>query len=188
MSALPRGRMGQVLAAGLLVLVLLVIWLAALQPLTAVYADQEDRIAQRGQLARRMANVAASLPELERLTEAASARGAATPAMLQGASDGVAGAALQQMIQDMAARTGTTLSSTEALPAEAASGYRIIAVRAALAAPWPVLVQLVQAIGDASPRLLIDDLQIHGTRRVGGGAEPPMDASLTVLGFRVASP
>ena len=80
----------------------------------------------------------------------------------------------------------TALSSAEQLPAEAVGGYRRIGLRVALAAPFPALVQLLQAIEQASPPMLIDDLRLHGPPPQ--STLLPMDASFTVLAFRGGKP
>jgi len=183
-ESLPTGRRGQVLAVALLLLVLAAAWMAVASPLLEWHADRAEALQQRNLLARRMAQVAAGLPDLQRQAAAAAAVGPVAATLLGGSSDAVAGATLQQLIQDMAGRAGATLSSTEALPAEAVAAYRRIGVRVALSAPWAVLVQLLRAIGQASPQMLVDDLQIRGARQFGLTGEPPLEASFTVLGFR----
>ncbi len=183
-ESLPTGRRGQALALALLLLVLAAAWLAVASPLLDWHTDRAEALQQRGLLARRMAQVAAGLPELQRQAAAAAAAGPVAATLLDGSTDAVAGANLQQLVQDMAGRAGATLSSTETLPAEAVADYRRIGVRVALSAPWAVLVQLLRAIEQASPQMLVDDLQIHGVRQFGVTGEPPLDASFTVLGFR----
>lgn len=186
MAALPAGRTGQALALALLLAVCAAAWQVVAAPLLDLYADRAEALAQREAVARRMAQVAGSLPELQRQEAHPAAAGPASAALLGGASDAVAGAALQQLVQDMAKRAGATLSSTETLPAEAAGRHRRIAVRVSVSAPWPALVRMLQLIGEASPTMLVDDVQLHGGRAFGTADEPPMDATLTVLGFQSA--
>jgi general secretion pathway protein M len=183
-EGLPTGRRGQALAVALLLLVLAAAWMAVASPLLDWHADRAEALQQRSTLARRMAQVAAGLPELQRQAAAAAAVGPVAATLLDGSTDAVAGATLQQLVQDMAGRAGATLSSTETLPAEAVANYRRIGVRVALSAPWAVLVELLRAIEQASPQMLVDELQIHGGRRFGVAGEPPLEASFTVLGFR----
>ena len=183
-EALPTGRRGQVLAVALLLAVLAACWVVVAAPLLAWHADRTEALEQRSALARRMAQVAGTLPELQRQAAAAVAAGPVAATLLDGSTDAVAGATLQQLIQDMAGRADATLSSTEALPTEAVGSYRRIGVRVALYAPWPVLVELLRAVGQASPQMLVDDLQIRSGRQFGVPGDPPLDASFVVLGFR----
>ena len=172
------------LAAALLLLLLGMVWLMAASPLLAWHTDRADALAGRVALARRMAQVAQTLPDLQRQAAAAAAAGPTRSAVIEGGSDAVAGAAQQQALQEMAARAGATLSSTESLPAEPAGAYRRISLRVAVSAPWPVLVELLRQIALASPQMLVDDLQVQGSRAIGVVGEPPLEASWVVMGFR----
>jgi general secretion pathway protein M len=186
--ALPEGSRGRALALGLTAIALAALWLAIAQPLLEVYDDRADAVQRRAALAARMADVAASLPELQRETAAAQSSDV-TPASatLEGASDALAGAALQSLVETMSRSAGAHLTSTEALPAEQVGAYRRVALRVAVDASWPVLVKLLQAIERATPRMFIDDMQIHAQPAVETAHEPPLDISFTVLGFRAAT-
>jgi general secretion pathway protein M len=184
MQRLPTGRTGQALALLLLACTAAVIWLGVAAPLLDWHAERADALERRVALARRMAQVAASLPTLEQQEKAAAQSGPAPVAVLDGTSDPVAAAALSQTLQAIAARVGASLASTEVLPAEPRGAYRRIAVRATVTAPYPVLAGLLRSIEEASPRLLADDLQVIGNRGVIRDAAAPLQASLVVMGFR----
>lgn len=129
-----------------------------------------------------MAELVETLPALQAQAGGREATGPAPSAVLAGETDAVAGAALQLLVQQMATRAGTSLSSAEVLPTEAVGGYRRIGLHVALAAPWPVLVHLLQSIEQATPPMLVDDLRVHGSPVP--NVALPMDASFTVLAFR----
>ena len=183
---LPTGRAGQALAVALLLLVAALVWSSVAAPLFDLYASRADSLAQRATLARRMAQAAADLPALQQASSQSVAAGPPSAALVGGASDSVAGATLQQLVQARAARAGAPRRRSEPRPPAPARAYRRVAVRVALSAPWPVLVGLLRSIAEASPGMLVDDLQLHGTRQIEGTGELPMDASMTVLGFRAA--
>jgi general secretion pathway protein M len=185
-SSLPTGRRGQLLASALTLVVAASVWVGVVTPVLGWHAEQTQRLAQREALARRMAEVAATLPALRAQAAASGATGPAPSAVLAGETDAVAGAALQLLVQQMAAAAGTSLSSVEMLPAEAVGGYRRIGLHVALAAPWPVLVHLLQSIEQATPPMLVDDLRLHGSALP--NVALPMDASFTVLAFRSGKP
>jgi general secretion pathway protein M len=185
--SLPDGVRGRALALALTALVLAAAWLAAGQPLLDTYADGADALERRTALASRMAEVAASLPELKREAEAQSTDATPASAMLEGASDALAGAALQSLVEAMSASAGGHLTSTEALPAEQVGAYRRVALRVAVDAPWPVLARLIQAIERATPRMFVDDLQVRAQPAADTQKEPPLDISFTVIGFRQAT-
>ncbi len=180
---LPTGRRGQVLAVAIAVVALMVLWFGIMLPLADWHTARNEAIERQRALAARMEALAASLPAL-RQRAASLAAGPAPQALLEGASDAVAGAALQEQVQAMAVEAGSPLTSAEALPAEPAGAYRRISLRVALSAPYPVLVHLLGAIADATPRMLVDDLQVQAPPLGLRSAVLPMDATLTVLAFR----
>jgi len=185
--ALPEGPRGRALALALTALVLVAAWVAVGQPLLDAYATGADELERRATLATRMEEVAASLPELQR--EAAAQSTSATPASatLEGASDALAGATLQGLLEAMASSAGGRMTSTEALPAEQVGAYRRVALRVAVDASWPVLARLMQSIERATPRMFLDDVQIHAQPAAPNVHEPPLDISFTVLAFRQAA-
>lgn len=191
-SRLPAGRAGQALAVLLLVLVLAAMWGAVAAPLLEWHAERADLIERRTTLARRMARLAADLPRLEQQVAGMQAAGVQVGpqqiALLEGRSDAVAGAALQQRLQDMAAKVGARLSSVEALPPQQMGVYRQVGVRVEVNAPWGALVALIEAAEEGSPQMLVDDLQVHGVYGIVREANAPLTASLAVMGFRAGTP
>lgn len=128
-----------------------------------------------------MIAVAATLP---RVREEAQSGNEAPPSLLEGASDPVAGAALQSQVQAMTSRAGAALASAELLPAEAAGRYRRIALRVAVNGSWPAIVALLRAVEEATPRMLVDELQVRDAPSIAPGSGRPVAASLTVVAFR----
>jgi len=175
------------LALGFAVLALAVLWLGVAAPLISWHAQFTEDLLRKQTLLRRMTDLAATLPELQRAEATAAARGPAPAAVLEGATDAIAGATLQGLVQEMAVRAGANLTSTEALPAEPRGGWRRIGLRVAVTAPWPALLHLLQSVEDATPRMLLDGLQLRRLPvRARAAAVPPMEASFTVFAFRVS--
>lgn len=185
--ALPDGPRGRALALGVTAILLAALWLAAGQPLLDAYADRADQLQRRHALAMHMADLARSLPELQREAQAMSADTTPASATLEGASDSLAGAALQGLVEAMTNVAGGHLTSTEALPAEQVGAYRRVALRLTVDATWPVVIRLIQSIERATPRMFVDDLQIHAQPAAEKQREPPLDISFTVLAFRAAT-
>ncbi len=181
--ALPSGRRGQVLAVAIAAVGLMALWFGAVLPLAAWHDSRAAALERQDVLEGRMAALAASLPSLRRRA-ASLAAGPAPQTLLEGASDAVAGAALQERVQAMAVEAGSPLTSAETLPAEPAGAYRRISLRVSLSTPYSSLVHLLAAIADATPRMLVDDLQIQAPPLGLRSAVLPMDATLTVLAFR----
>lgn len=185
-ARLPDGRGGQMLALALTAAVAAGLWFAVAAPLLGWHAQRADSIAQRATVARRMAEVADTLPDLQ---HSGSVQAATAPAasLIGGETDAIAAADLQQRVQEMASRVGAALSSTEVLSTVQLGGYRRIGLRVSTNATWATLVQLLQSIGQTAPRMLVDDLQLRGQRLVAPLPDPPLDASFTVMAFRAAA-
>ncbi len=183
---LPTGRSGRMLALGLTGLALLLLWLAIGSPLRDLYGERAQALAGREAVAAHMKRLSERLPALRAQAQAASVR-SGPAALIEGASDAIAGAALQEQVQQMASSLGATLSSSETLAATPASAgpYRRVGVRLAVTAPFEVMVRLIEAIEQASPAMLIDDLQLHGPR-IQITANSPIECALTVIAFRHA--
>jgi general secretion pathway protein M len=184
---LPVGRAGQALAVALTAIALLLVWEVVASPLIDWYATRADEVTRQRELAARMQLLVREMPVLQR--EAARSRAAGPPvsALLGGSSDAIAAASLQGRVQDMASGAGTALSSTEALPARQQGAYRRVALRVSFNADLPVLVHLLQTIEASAPRMLVDDIQLHTSPLIiaqGHQNSPPLDVSLTVVGFR----
>ena len=181
-DSLPTGRRGQVLALALAAIAVAIAWLGVLSPILQWYDGRSDTLMRDRQFAARMVSVAASAPALQH--QLAQVDLAPPPrAVFEGATDGIAGAALQQTMQDIAGHTGATVLSAEILPVQAASAYHRIGVRLTVSAPWPQLVGLLEATLQATPRMLVDDLVIRQTDITGGRELRPMEAAFTVTGL-----
>ncbi len=185
--SLPEGPRGRALALGVAAILLAAVYLAVVQPLLETYADGADELQRRTALATRMSDVAASLPELQRAAEVQTTAVQPATATLEGASDSLAAATLQGLVEGMANTAGAHLTSTEALPAEQVGAYRRISLRLTVDASWPVLIRLLQQVERATPRMFIDELQIHAQPAAEKLHEPPLDISLLVLAFRAAA-
>jgi general secretion pathway protein M len=180
--SLPTGQRGRLLALGITFAVLIILWFGAVSPLLDLYADRTLELEQRRNIAAHMENLAAQLPDLTQ--RAASKTGPAPTLVLQGSSDAVAGATLQNMVQDMATAKGANLVSVESLPAETAGAYRRIGLKLSMNAPWPVLVALLQSVEQATPPMLVDDLQIHGSPIAILNRAAGLEAGFTIYSFR----
>lgn len=180
-TGLPEGLRGRVLALVLSATVVAAAWTGGVRPLMDWYAARGEMLQQRHMLLQRMQALAATLPDLQRQS---SGEHTSDAALLEGASDAIAGAALQSSVQRLAATAGAALNSMEMLPAEPRDSYRRIALRVATAAPWPVLIALLQAIDQGSRHMLIDDLQLRASPFETRAESSSVSAAFTVLAFR----
>ena len=185
MASLPTGRNGRILAAGLAAFTVLAVWLVLVAPVLDWYGARAARLGDLRARAARERALIATLPALKKAADAASST--PTRAVLSGATDAIAGAALQEQVQTMANLASAQLTSIETLPAEQVAGYRRIGVRVEMNAQLPVVVALLKSVEEATPSMLVDDIHLTATP-VGLLATPlPLDASFTVYGFRLGT-
>ncbi len=185
--ALPDGRRGRLLALGVTLLLLLAVWFGAVQPLVDSYDSGAAALRQRRELAGRMADLAGTLGTLRRQAATLANAGPPATATLSGSTDAVAAASLQGLLESMTGAAGAHLTSAEALPAEQLGAYRRVSLRVSVDATWATLIALLQAIERATPRMFVDELQLHAQPTSEKVRELPLDISFTVLAFRAAT-
>jgi hypothetical protein len=183
-GSMPEGRRGQLFALALLAVGLGVLWVAVAGPLMDWYGARADALAGRRLMLAHMEQIAAALPALRREAGKAGADAPPATALLEGATDSIAGAGLQSVVQDMAAASGATLASSEALPGEQQGSFRRIGLRVAVHGDWPALVALLRAVDESKLRLLVASLELHATAQPARTGSAPIEASFVVQGFR----
>jgi general secretion pathway protein M len=185
--SLPTGRAGQLLALGLTLLVLAVLWLGVVAPLIEWHGERAEALAQQAARTVRMEALAAALSNLQEQTKAVAASGAGEAALLEGDSDTTASASLQERLQAMFMQKGVQLHSVETLAGEEAGAYRRIGLRVAFDTSWPVLMDLLKDLHLATPALLVDDLQarpaLHRISTIPGS----LDVTCAIYAFRSAA-
>jgi general secretion pathway protein M len=179
---LPTGRRGMAFALGLVVVALLLVWSGAVAPLCALYAQRSDTLQREALLLRRMQSLAQALPALSRLAEAQTAHSVTIPA-LQGGSDGVAAAALQQKLNDFATEAGLHIASAETLPPEPDGAWHGISLRLTTSGAWPDVTRLLLAIAQSDTPMVVDDLHLASPNAASDPTAPIL-ASFTVTTWR----
>lgn len=185
MASLPIGRNGRMLAAALAALALLVAWVGIVGPILDWYGGRAARLTELRLREAREAALIETLPALK----ATAAAAAHTPARatITGSTDAIAGAALQEQVQQLATAATAQLTSIETLPADQVGSYRRIGVRVELNAQLQVVVSLLKSVEEAQPSMLVDDLHLTGTPMGLNNMALPLDASFTVYGFRAGA-
>lgn len=178
-TGLPTGRRGQVFALSVLFVMLALAWAGLVSPLLGWYAARQDRLEQRQTLLAHMAAVAATVPALQR--QMAAGTGDTRPALLTGTTEAIAGAELQQRLQDLSERAAVRMSSVEVLSTEQSGAFRRIRVHVVVSGPWARLVSLFSAIDGATPHMLVSEMQIGQSRAVTVSPVKLLDASFTVV-------
>jgi hypothetical protein len=182
--ALPTGRLGQILALGVTLLALALVWLTVAMPLLQWHGDRAEALVQRAALLQRMEYLVAMRPGLQQQAAAAAASGAGEATLLEGDSDSTASAAMQETLQALFLQTGIQLNSVETLPGDAVDTYRRIRLRVTFNASWPVLMALLKDIEFATPALLIDELQVEPALHRISTAPGTFDITCSIFGFR----
>ncbi len=185
-SSLPDGPRGRALALGMTVIAVIVIWLGAVASLWDWYDDRAETLRRQNALAARMAGLIETLPALRKIAAASAGESIPASAVLPGATDALAAAALQQQIDAMAAAAGLRIGSAEILPSQPVGAFRSVAVRITVNAPWRAIVGLLVALAESEVPLVTDDLQLRAPP--GNTRDPalPVDVGLTVTGYRLA--
>lgn len=186
--SLPPGRRGQILALALTSIAAALLWLCTAAPLLNWYDARAARIAQQQQLVARMKHLSQEIPALRQATSAAGLQSADDQILLSGDTDVIAGANLQSALQTLATQTGTSLNSAALMPAQPAGTLRRISIQVNVSATWPVLIALLEAIGTARPRMIVDQLSLANTLQAEPSQETALQANFSVTAFRTASP
>ncbi len=181
--ALPEGRRGRLLALGVAALLLAALWAAIAAPLLDLYGERETRIERQEAALARMRGLAAALPALRR----AVAEGGDAPAgggALEGTTDALAAAALQQVIDGIARDAGVRIASIETLPTEPAGDHQVIGLRLTLSVPWDGLVRLLAAIATHDTVMVADNVQLRALSRAARDEDNTIDTVVTVTAWR----
>jgi len=184
--ALPTGRAGQALAATLPVLLATAILAGGVMPLAGWWQDRADELARQATVLHHMEALVETLPALRQAAVQAAAGSTGGASLLQGATDSVAGALLQERLQAGLAQSGLMLNSVETLPGEDAGRYRRIRLRLAATGSWPALVAWLRDLQGAAPVMFVEELQIQPALHKISTAPGSFDVSCVLLAFRPA--
>ncbi len=185
-TSLPDGPRGRALALGMMVIAVIILWLGVLAPLWDWYDDRAETLRRQTALGWRMTALIETLPALRKTVEESGGEATPSSAVLPGATDALAAAALQQKLDAMAIAAGLRIGSAEILPAQPAGEFRSIAVRITVTAPWRAMVGLLRAMAESDVPLVTDDLQVRAQPGNNRDSDLPVDAGFTVTGYRLA--
>ena len=182
---LPTGGSGRVLAVSVLGVLIALVYVALIVPLIDLYQSGEAALADRQLLVTKLEHVAAEIPSLRARLATLQTAGAGNEVTLDGASDALASANLQNRLEQLAAANGVTISSTEAIAAEDRGPYRRIGLRVAISGNYEAIIKLLSAIREAAPPLILANLQMHGLfRAVTIRTSYPLESRFEVFGLR----
>ena len=161
MIALPKW-VERAAAVSLLVAVIGVVALVAVVPLFAYSARLSDEIDQDAALISRLEKLAAARGTYEAQVATLEQQRTDSTVYLQGPSEGVAGAGLQQLFTTIVDDRGGTLRSTQSLPPESNDGgAKRIAVRFVLEASVAELADMLADLESRTPYIFVGDLDVQ---------------------------
>lgn len=179
--------LGRLLALALLLGLLLAGHGLLVRPLLAEWQANEALIAQSRELLARYRQIAAARPLLERQLDQLEATDVAW-VYLEGASDALAAAALQERVRALAAEAGGELRSTQILPASDDAGLRRIGLRIQLGLDAEALQSVLHELETGTPLVFVDNLVVRARQQARRRAmisedDPTLEVALDLYGY-----
>ena len=190
----PGSLLSRLLALGLLAALLIGSYVLVVVPLLGTYEDNAAAIEQAETILRRQQALAAQQPQLIERLEEAKAQADAAAGYLQGPSDALAAAQLQDRVKEVVEASGGELRSTRILPAEdvdASPGTRRTALRVQMMVSIEGLAEILYGLESGQPYVLIDELTVRSQRerrqrrrnQTTTESDPMLDVNLELSGF-----
>jgi general secretion pathway protein M len=186
MSTLISPRLSRLLAVALLVFVLAIPYLLILRPYVATLQANRDALAEQVALRDRYAGLAAAGAGLDERLEDLRDQSDGQSAYLEGASEALVAADLQNRVKTVVQDNGAVLNSTQILEAADEDGFRRLAVRVRMAASTEALYKALYALESDRPFLFIDNIDINAhivRRRDGRGEDVELMVVFDLFGF-----
>ncbi len=153
--------LGRLLALAILVAVVAGAYEFVFAPLSGRFAEYRESIAQSRELYVKYQQIAAGQTELETQLDALKRRERAEGGYLEGASETLAAAGLQNRLKSLFARAGGALKSLQILPAKPEEAFLRITVRAQLSADTNALRQILHALEADTPFLFVENVDLR---------------------------
>jgi general secretion pathway protein M len=186
----PGSLLSRVLALTLLCAVLGGAYVLVLAPIVELFRMTDDAIETAETLLQRHRALAAQLSELSARLDEKREQAAAIAGYLEGPSDALAAAQLQDRVKVVVESAGGELRSTQILPAQAidaSPGTRRATLRVQVVVSIDGLAEILYHLESDQPYVLIDQLAVHSQRARRGGRQPDaaplLDVGLQLSGF-----
>lgn len=191
--SLPTGNRGKLVAIGLVLIPVLLLFRFAIAPAWSAYHSigEETRDAQRK--IQRLRRLAANLPELEGQERELRSANLLTPYLLSADNSALAAADVQRRLQDIVNAHKGRVLSTRVLRSQADGPFERITVNARLQLSLEGLQSLLYELETATPFLFIDSLSVIArntrARRTRRGVAPVqktvLEARFDVYGLKI---
>ncbi len=175
----------RLLAIGLLLGVIAIVYRAAIVPMWGYYVENQESIESYREQTVRFRQIARELPQLERVLAALEQRRDLVGYALPRTSPTLAAASLQNQVKALTGRSGGTLTSTQVLPVVEEAGFQRVAVSVRMTVSVDGLQKILYSLEAARPALFIDNLAIipRATRGRDGERTEHLDVRFDVSGF-----
>lgn len=174
-------------AVGLLAAVIAAAAVFAVMPTLQAYDDTEIALARAKEQVIGFERVARSRSAYEARLEELTVRESASQFYLQGGTDALAAARLQDQVSGVIERHGGTVRSIQSLPGEDDGEFRRVSVRVQFTGTTESLFQAVYSLETARPFVFIDNLDIRNRRsrrRANQQSDnPALSVTLDLSGF-----
>jgi general secretion pathway protein M len=186
----PGSLLSRTLALVLLALVAIGGYRFVVAPVLDTYRANEEAIERAETLVQRQRALAAQRPLLLARLDEEKQQADTIAGYLQGPSDALAAAQLQDRVKEVVEAAGGELRSTRILPAEAVEdspGTRRTALRVQMVVSIDGLAEILYGLEAGQPYVLIDELSVRNQRerrrRHEPEGEPKLDVNLELSGF-----
>lgn len=180
MTAFQGTLVSRILALGLLVAIAAGVYLFGIAPVQREHRTMDAAIADASMALARFRAMAKTRPALESRHEELSRRHVATGIYLEGATDALAAAALQEKLSALIQANGGALRSIQVLPARTDEDFKRIGLRVQITANLESLFHLLYALEAGETVLFVDNLDIMAARRPRRGDGAAGNPTLTI--------
>lgn len=174
-------------AIGLLAAVIAAVAVFAVMPTLQAYDDTEIALARAKEQVIGFERVARGRSAYAARLEELTARESASQVYLQGETDALAAARLQDQVSGVIERHGGTVRSIQSLPGQDDEDFRRVSVRVQFTGTTESLFQAVYSLETARPFVFIDNLDIRNRRsrrRANRQSDnPALNVTLDLSGF-----
>ncbi|MEM7021856.1 MAG: type II secretion system protein GspM [Pseudomonadota bacterium] len=189
----PGSLPSRIAALGLLGLVVVGGYALVVVPVMSAFQENGEAIERAETLLQRQRALADQRPLLEERLGEQQEQAETVAGYLEGPSDALAAAQLQDRVKDVVEAAGGELRSTRILPAEpidASPGTRRTALRVQMIVSIAGLAEVLYDLEEGQPYIMIDELSVRNQRErrrrrrnAPDTGEPKLDVSLQLSGF-----
>ncbi len=156
------------------------IWSFIVEPAMTKYRMSAESIVQSRALIERYRRIAKVREPLEKQLNSLKRRGPSTGGYLEGASDTLAAAGLQNRVKGIVATSGGEIKSSQILPPRDDGNHRAINIRVQLSADIASLQAIFHSLESENTFLFLDNVDVRRQRARRRKNKPADDGRLTV--------